>query len=138
MIPKALQGQGLSSKALAGMIEIARRHGLPNLIAPVRPSWKERYPLTPIERYAAWRREDGLLFDPWMRVHERLGATVLEPEPHSLRITGTVAHWEEWVGLEFLESGEYVFPGGLATLEVDREADEGRYWEPNVWMVHRV
>ena len=51
--------------------------------APFRPSWKERYPLVPIERYAAWRRADGLLFDPWMRVHERLGASVLKAEPVS-------------------------------------------------------
>lgn len=73
---------------------IARTHGLSVLIAPVRPSWKERHPLTPIERYAGVRRpEDGLPFDPWMRVHERLGAEVLKPEPESLRITGTVAEW---------------------------------------------
>jgi hypothetical protein len=40
--------------------------------------------------------------------------------------------------MEFPESGEYVFPEGLAPLAVDREADLGRYWEPNVWMRHRV
>ena len=73
-----------------------------------------------------------------MRVHERAGATVLKPEPHSLRITGTVAEWEEWTEMPFPESGEYVFPGGLSTLEIDREQDAGRYWEPNVWMVHAV
>jgi hypothetical protein len=106
------------------------------LIAPVRPSWKERYPLTPIERYAAWTRDDGLPFDPWLRVHARLGARVLRPEPESLRITGAVAEWEEWVGIAFPESGEYVFPRGLALLSVDRERDLGAYWEPNVWMLH--
>ena len=26
----------------------------------------------------------------------------------------------------------------LAPLDVDREADVGAYWEPNVWMLHRV
>src|SRR5258708_31304265 len=40
--------------------------GLGLLIAPVRPSWKDRYPLIPIAEYAAWRRADGLPFDPWM------------------------------------------------------------------------
>jgi hypothetical protein len=138
MIPRSLQGGGLSSVALRGMLEIARRHGLTGLIAPVRPSWKERYPLAPIERYAGWRRADGLLFDPWMRVHERLGATVLKPEPRSLRITGSVAEWEHWTEMIFPESGEYWFPGGLATVTIDHELDRGSYWEPNVWMHHAV
>jgi len=138
MIPRALQGRGLSRDALAGMLAIAREHSLDALIAPVRPSWKERYPLTPIAEYAEWRRDDGLLFDPWMRVHERLGASVLKPEPESLRITGSVAEWEEWTRMQFPASGDYWFPGGLATLNVDREADRGAYWEPNVWMRHEA
>ena len=138
VVPGDLQGRGLSAEALRAMVEIARSNDLGGLIAPVRPNWKDRYPLVPIERYAAWRREDGLLFDPWMRVHERAGGTVLKPEPQSLRITGTVAEWEEWTQMPFPESGEYVFPDGLATLEIDRERDAGRYWEPNVWMVHEA
>jgi hypothetical protein len=73
-----------------------------------------------------------------MRVHERLGAEVLKSEPQSLRITGTVAEWESWTEMAFPETGEYVFPRGLATLAVDREADVGRYWEPNVWMRHSL
>jgi GNAT superfamily N-acetyltransferase len=136
MVPHDLQGRGLSTVALKAMLEIAQRHGLRDLIAPVRPSWKVRCPLVPIERYAAWRRPDGFLFDPWMRVHERVGATVLKPEPQSLRITGTVAEWEEWTVMSFPESGEYWFPGGLATVTIDRDADRGSYWEPNVWMRH--
>ena len=137
-VPRALQSRGLSRVALEGMVGLARAHGLPDLIAPVRPSWKERYPLVPIERYAGWRRDDGLPFDPWLRVHARLGAELLRPEPESLRITGTVAEWEEWTAMPFPESGEYVFPHGLAPLAVDRGADRGAYWEPNVWMRHRV
>jgi hypothetical protein len=137
-VRRDVQRGGLSRVSLEGMVGIARRHGFGAVIAPVRPSWKERYPLVPIERYTAWRREDGLLLDPWMRVHERLGADVLKPEPESLRITGTVAEWEEWTEMAFPESGEYVFPQGLATVQIDRERDLGEYWEPNVWMRHQV
>lgn len=134
--PRDGRGRGLAIEILAAMRTVARRQGLRHLIAPVRPSWKERYPLTPIERYVAWRRDDGQLLDPWMRVHERLGARVATPLPRSLRITGTVAEWESWSGLPFPESGRYVFPEGLAPLDIDRETNVGRYWEPNVWMIH--
>jgi hypothetical protein len=137
-VPRSEQSRGVSRIALEGMVGIARAHGFPDLIAPVRPSWKERYPLTPIERYAAWRRDDGLPFDPWMRVHARMGAEILQPESESLRITGTVAEWESWTEMAFPESGEYVFPHGLAPLTIDREANRGSYWEPNVWMRHRL
>jgi hypothetical protein len=137
-IPRSFRGRGLSPVALQAMRELANRHRLTALIAPVRPTWKERYPLVPIERYATWKRADGFLFDPWMRVHERVGATILKPEPRSLHITGSVAEWEEWTQMPFPQSGDYWFPGGLATLEIDREADSGSYWEPNVWMHHAV
>jgi GNAT superfamily N-acetyltransferase len=137
-IPPRHQRQGLSRTMIAAMARIAADHGLRDLIAPVRPSAKERYPLTPIERYASWTREDGLPFDPWMRVHARVGGTVLRPEPRSLYIEGTVGEWEAWTEMAFPESGDYVFPHGLAPVAIDRARDVGRYWEPNVWMRHGV
>src|SRR4051794_3972155 len=69
-----VRARGLARELLAGMRLVAAAHGLERLVAPVRPSWKEHYPITPIERYVTWRREDGALLDPWMRLHERLGA----------------------------------------------------------------
>jgi hypothetical protein len=135
-VSPAARQRGVAAAVLGGMRSIAAGSGLRWLIAPVRPSWKERYPLTPIERYVTWRREDGTLLDPWMRLHERLGARVGPALPESMRITGTVAEWESWTGLAFPDSGAYVFPHGLAPLSVDRAADRGSYWEPNVWMIH--
>jgi hypothetical protein len=73
-----------------------------------------------------------------MRVHARLDGEVLRPEPRSLRITGTVAEWERWTGLAFPESGEYRFPRGLVPVSIDRENERGTYFEPNVWMRHRL
>lgn len=130
------QGSGLSGLVIAAMAEVARAHDLTALVAPVRPSWKDRYPLTPIGRYAQWRRKDGLPFDPWIRVHARLGARILTVAPRSMEITAPVPDWETWTGLAFPEDGEYVFPGGLAPLTVT--AGTGAYWEPNVWMQHQV
>lgn len=134
--PPEGRDRGLAEQLLKAMGTIGERQGLRHLIAPVRPSLKERYPLTPIERYVQWRRDDGQLVDPWMRIHERLGARVSTPLPKSLRITGTVAEWESWTEMAFPDSGDYVFPHGLAPLHIDRSADRGVYWEPNVWLLH--
>lgn len=132
------QGRGLADRVLEAMSQIAREAGLANLIAPVRPSFKDRYPITPIERYIAWTRENGEPFDPWIRVHTRRGGQIVKPIPRSLLITGTVSEWEQWTGLKFPESGEYTFPAGLAPVDIDREQDLGTYWEPNLWIVHPV
>lgn len=134
--PRTARRKGMASELLTAMRAIGRRHGLSHLVAPVRPSWKERYPLTPIERYVRWRRDDGQLLDPWLRVHERLGARVATPLPTSMRITGTVAEWESWTGMAFPDTGDYVFPEGLAPVHIDVDADVGSYWEPNVWVIH--
>lgn len=37
----------------------------------------------------------------------------------------------------FPASGDFVLPAGLAPASIDRQADRGIYWEPNVWMIHR-
>ncbi len=132
------QGRGLARRILDDMAELAHRDGLTHLIAPVRPSFKDRYPIIPIERYVTWRNDAGEAFDPWIRVHLRRGGTIVKPVPHSLRITGTVAEWEEWTGLRFPDDGAYTFPDGLAPVEIDRASDLGSYWEPNVWIVHAV
>ena len=132
------QGRGLAPVMLKAMAALTREAGLEHLIAPVRPSQKDRYPTIPIERYARWTRDDGSPFDPWVRVHARLGARIGPAIPKSLRIVGPVADWESWTGMRFPETGDYVFPAGLATVRIDREQDRGEYWEPNVWLIHRV
>ena len=56
----------------------------------------------------------------------------------SLHITGTVGEWETWTRMAFPETGDYVFPAGLAMVRIDRERDLGEYWEPNVWIIHQA
>lgn len=130
------QGRGLSGLVLQAMSAMARAAGLGPLVAPVRPTMKDRYPTIPIEQYAYWTRPDGLPFDPWLRVHARIGGKVLRPEPESLEITAPVADWESWIGLRLPADGQYVFPAGLAPLTV--KDGVGHYFEPNVWMLHEL
>ena len=132
------EGQGLSREILRAMRSLAEAHGLTALVAPVRPAQKARYPLTPMDRYARWTREDGAPFDPWIRVHWRLGAKILDVMAQSLVIVGAVREWEEWTGMTFPESGRYIVPGALQPVLIDRQRDEGRYEDPNVWMHHSL
>lgn len=131
-----LQGQGLSRGIIQAMADTARAAGLSALVAPVRPTHKSRYPLTPMDRYVTWTRDDRLPFDPWMRVHARLGAENVGVCRRSMTITGSVTDWEKWAGMAFPESGDYVVPGALVPVAINRERDEGVYVEPNVWMRH--
>ena len=136
MCSSDLRGKRISAVLIDRMTKLAAAHGLDCLIAPVRPTWKERYPLTPIDSYVRWRREDGFLFDPWLRTHERLGAELLEPAPRSMTVTGTRDEWEAWTEMQFPEDGDYVVPAALAPV---RFSDgHGTYVEPNVWMRHSV
>jgi GNAT superfamily N-acetyltransferase len=132
------QGRGLADKLLDAMAALAHDAGFTHLIAPVRPSLKDRYPITPIERYVTWTRDNGEPFDPWIRVHVRRGARIARPIPNSMRITGTVPEWEQWTGMRFPGDGQYTFPAGLAPVEIDHGRDLGSYWEPNVWIVHQL
>jgi GNAT superfamily N-acetyltransferase len=136
VVDRSRQGEGLSRLLLEAMRDLAAREGFSSLIAPVRPTRKDRYPLIPLERYARWTRGDGLLFDPWLRLHARLGAELLEVCPASMRIEGTAAEWEAWTGMVLPEDGSYVVPGALVPVEV--RDGRGVYVEPNVWMRHGV
>jgi GNAT superfamily N-acetyltransferase len=137
-IAPAYQGRGISAQMVQAMRSIGAVQGLPLLVAPVRPSFKSRYPLTPIERYVRWKNAEGLPFDPWLRVHARLGAELVKVCHRAMRVTGRVSEWEAWTGMTFPESGAYVVPGALVPVEFDHAADQGTYIEPNVWMVHQI
>lgn len=130
------QGRRLSSVMLEAMREAAAAKGLRELIAPVRPTLKASYPLIPIERYVEWRLEDGSHFDPWIRLHERVGGEILAVAPRSMTLVEHVTVWEEWTGMRFPEDGDYVFPGGLAPLNV--RDGVGTHVEPNVWLRHSL
>jgi GNAT superfamily N-acetyltransferase len=130
------RGQGLATTLIDTARKAAAEAGLESVIAPVRPTLKERYPLIDIDAYAAWRREDGTHFDPWLRVHERAGGTIVGTAPHSMRIEAPVAEWKEWTQMSFPGDGTYIVPGMLAPLEI---ADGvGVHLEPNVWVRHPV
>ena len=102
-----------------------RRHGLGNLIAPVRPSPRSATRSSRSSATPPGRAPTGCRSTPGCASTRGSAGGSCAPSRESLRITGTVAEWESWTGLALPESGVYVFPHGLAPLAVDREDDVG-------------
>jgi len=130
------RGKGLAEMLLEGMRDLGVRRGFGALVAPVRPTSKHLDPLTSMQNYAAWTRPDGLPFDPWIRIHARMGGEILQVCPGSMHISGPVGDWESWTGMRFPETGAYVVAEALVPVLIDRERDLGTYVEPNLWMRH--
>jgi hypothetical protein len=136
VINPAFRGHNLSEFMVKEMKRNVKHLGFEHMVAPVRPSVKSKYPLILMEKYAYWKNQDGLPFDPWLRVHSRTGADILTIAKESMIIKGTVKEWESWTGMLFPESGNYTIPDGLVPIEINVEKDYGLYIEPNVWMRH--
>jgi GNAT superfamily N-acetyltransferase len=135
-IARGHRGRRLSRRLIQALRAVAADHGHTALVLPVRPNLKSAYPLIPIERYVTWTAADGAPFDPWLRVHWRLGGRIVGLCPESMRISAPVADWEGWTGMRLPDSGRYVVPDALVPIEIDRERDQGLYLEPNVWVHH--
>ena len=138
VVTPGVRGSGLAGTMLNAFRATARAAGYGAVIACVRPTEKERYPLAPIERYARWTRPDGLPFDPWIRLHVRLGGRIVRASPESMTMRGSVSEWQTWTGLTFPESGDYVVTGGTSPVRIDLDRDLGVYHDENVWIVHDV
>jgi GNAT superfamily N-acetyltransferase len=137
-IRRDLQGHGLSAVMLDAMRRNAAKLGFGSLVAPVRPTAKHRHPHVPIAEYAAWSRDDGLPYDPWLRVHVRAGGRVVGVCHRACVIPGTLAEWRSWTGLPFDTSGLVVVPDALVPVHCDTVHDHAVYVEPAVWVHHRL
>lgn len=130
------RGKGLSEEMVWAMKALVKEQGLKNMVAPLRPALKSKYPLISMDDYMYWKRADGQAYDPWIRAHLRTGASLIKVAVDSTVVKGTIEEWKSWINMDFLSSGQYVIPGGLVPLDVDLEMDSGIYREPNVWIQH--
>ncbi|MFB7548107.1 N-acetyltransferase [Streptomyces sp. NPDC056154] len=133
------QGEGISARMVAAMRENAGRLGFADLVAPVRPSAKHLDASAPMEEYARrTRAEDGLPYDPWLRVHVRAGGVIEAVAPVSMTVVGSLTRWRSWTGLPFDEDGPVEVPGALVPVQCSVAHGYAVYVEPNVWVRHRV
>lgn len=133
LIDPEYRGQGLPELMGLQCFNLTQEHKITSIMIAVRPTLKDKYPLVSIEEYVTWKREDGQMFDPWLRSQEQMGAELVKPEPKSTVIEGSIADWERWTDMKFPVSGEYWLPGGLSTLHIDLERGRGVHYEPHVW-----
>jgi hypothetical protein len=127
---------GLSRSILLSFQPTARQYGFENLVIPVRPNEKPRYPLISMDDYVQWKSESGMPYDAWLRIQVRAGGKFIKVCHRSKIVRGTRAEWESWTGMQFPQSGRYIVTGALEPIEMDAEKNEGFYIEPNVWMQH--
>jgi GNAT superfamily N-acetyltransferase len=138
MVAPRFQRLGISQRMLHAMRDNTRRLGFSALYAPLRPTEKEREPLTPFAQYVERKRADGLPFDAWVRTHIRAGASIVKVAPRSMVVAGTIAEWQAWTGLRFCKSGLETVPGALCAIHVSLEQNHAIYVEPNLWLHHSI
>lgn len=132
------RGSGLAAQMLEAMRRNIARLGFRDLVAPVRPNGKPSFPDEPMAAYALRTRDDGLPYDPWLRVHVRAGGRIVRPAEASMTIPGTVAQWREWTGLPFDTAGPVNVPNALVPVQCDPDHGYAVYVEPNVWVHHKL
>ncbi|MBR6436232.1 MAG: GNAT family N-acetyltransferase [Thermoguttaceae bacterium] len=139
VVAPEMQGKGLAREAVKHLKNLARFYGFKALIAPLRPSQKRLFPDTDIEDYIAMKQPGtDLPFDPWIRLHVKLGARIIKPCLESVVISEPLEKWTQWTGVTFDKSGLYSIPGGDEPLVVDVEENQGDYSASGVWVVHDI
>lgn len=78
---------GVAKKIAEEMGAIRKKNALPYFIIPLRPPlrYEKEYASLPFATFAAATREDGLPLDHWVRMHVRLGATIIRISEKSHR-----------------------------------------------------
>ncbi|TVV77261.1 transferase [Sphingomonas solaris] len=132
-VPDAYRNRGLARVVLGAMRNLAESKGLGTPYLPVRPTMREFHLDIDIADYVTWRRDDGKLFDPWLRSHEGAGGRMVGLCRESMVIRKPVNFWEAWSGQRYEASGRFPIAGGLAPVTIDLERGIGTYVEPNVW-----
>lgn len=129
------EGSGLAGRLLSALRDEALRLGYKGLVAPVRPVFRWRMPHLSIEQYAEMRMADGRHFDPWVRVHERIGGRIIGVAEHSANFVGSREDWERWVGIRLPDDGRVLAPKTINFL--DLVAGIGVLVEPSIWILHQ-
>ncbi len=129
--------RGLASLVLTELTRRAVDDGLGRVLAPLRPTWKHRYPMVSMAEYAPQGVGASGSMGRWTIRRRATTSSIVAPARRSMVIEGTVAEWEQWTAMLFPVTGDYVVPEALGLVHIDRARDWGRYVEENLWVRHR-
>ena len=133
IVPEKYQGTGLGNEIFTAAMELVKEQGLKHAMCDLRPILKHLYPTVTLADYMTWKDSKGRPIDPWARTSGDLKAEYLGIAPNAIVTEASVAQWEEWTGLIFPQSGEYVIPEGHQLLKVDVENNVAIYAEDHLW-----
>jgi GNAT superfamily N-acetyltransferase len=128
---------GVGKLLIGGVVVLAAKQRFQNVIMPVRPISKHKWPFVSLDEFLAWHQKGNHHNDPWIRAHEQAGGIVANICNRSMTISAPLLQWERWCERRFSASGAYAVKGGLVPVTIDVDKNTGFYEEPNVWVVHR-
>jgi len=133
--------QGWANNVILEMRSIAQEKGLRALIIPLRPPqrYKKEYASMPMAEFAALNREDGHPVDHWIRLHTRLGASILQASEKSHQHAMPLQDFhDQFSQVELPDSGEALIErnGEWYKVYVDRERDFVLINQGCVWVRH--
>jgi hypothetical protein len=137
VVAKNFVNKGLSSEVLKQFAANAKVRNFDNLIVPVRPALKSKHPEVLMEEYLGWRKDEEH-YDPWIRVHQRLGAKILGIAPNTLTVQGAIEDWKRWTNCVYTPGELFAPEGALSPVEFSDKSNIGIYKDPNVWMKHII
>lgn len=135
--------QGWAGQVAEAMKSLARRAGLPRLIIPLRlpTRYTQEHAAVPFDEFALRRREDGQYADHWVRLHVRLGATIIgtcaTSHQHAMHVDDFYAQFEA----ERCERSGHVLAqrkGQWYQAHVDLERECAVVNEGCVWVQHSL
>jgi len=133
IVRREYQRKGNSKKIISHLKNYIKDSDFANLVIPIRPTQKHRYPHMSMSAYLDLK-EGGSIYDPWIRTHIKGGAQIIKVCEESMLVTGDLNFWQHLLKREDLESGQYVLEGALSPVTIDVASDSGEYREPNIWV----
>jgi GNAT superfamily N-acetyltransferase len=133
IVRKKFQGQGYSKVILRYAKKFVDESIFENLVIPIRPIYKHRFPTMPMTKYMNLK-DENIIYDPWIRTHINGGAEVIKVCEQSMIMKGDIKFWESMLNKRISKSGQYPLSGALSLIDIDVENDSGQYVEANIWI----